>query len=298
LDYIDTIANKLRIYYIRKNRDIFLLCYRKVGYFMDYEKNGLIVNSVVNAVGILNYLAKDINGRTFTEVSKDLDLHKTTTHRFLQTLLKTDMIKLDPLTGRYTLGLKLIELGTTSQSQLHLIQEMKPFLRELMEQIGETSNLAVYDEKGAIFVDSVESTKGIRAFSRLGRHACYYSTSLGKVILAFLPEEEASKYISLIEFTQYTPRTITDPNRLKEELVKIRVQGYASDDEEAEIGSRCIAAPIFNYTGKVIAAISVSGPSERILINRIEPAAQIVMEVAHRASMTLGYRQGDLVTKR
>jgi DNA-binding IclR family transcriptional regulator len=239
---------------------------------------------------ILNILANSTSGIGLTELANRLQVHKSTTHRLMMVLESARYIERTPSTGHYHLGSRLIELGLSATAQLDVYEIARPHLRGLAEKAGETAHLAVLRGGETISIVKAESTHNLRTPITVGTHTPAHCTSLGKAILAFGPSDRADAFLKGRKLKAYTPNTITSSLRFREELRVVRERGYAVDDEEREIGLRCIAAPVWNSVGEVIAAISVAGPAFRIARGRIPDLSRIVMRTANRISSSLGYR--------
>lgn len=216
------------------------------------------------AFSVLDIFLKNNAPMSMTEISEELHFYPSTIHRLLDTLKYGGYVEQDSSTQKYQLGLKLIELGMARLNQIDLVKESKPFLKELSKKINETVHLAILEDTEVLYLAKEESTQTIRMISYVGKRAPLHCTSLGKVLLAFLPSYKRDKILEKIELFKLTENTIISKQNLIEELNRIKQQGFALDIEENEKFVRCIAAPIKNYQGKVIAAASISGPSYRI----------------------------------
>lgn len=247
-----------------------------------------MVNSVFRAITLLEYLGRN-RGKTVTEICKALGYPKSTTHEILATLEHENLISKD-LHNRYHLGLKLFELGSMAQTDLEIRRVAAPFLKQLNAELDETVHLTVLENNEVLYVECFESSKRLRTYSVLGVHAPLYCTSVGKAILAFLPAEEQQAILDTTSFEKFTENTITDKAYLLDELRTIAQRGYAVDNMEHEEGLRCVGAPIRNHAGRVFAAISVSGPSQRITLGNISEIGKVVMAQAENISKQLGYR--------
>lgn len=239
---------------------------------------------------ILDILADSDAGIGLTELAGRLKLHKSTTHRLVMVLESGRYIERNPSTGRYHLGSRLIELGLSAAAQLDVYEVARPYLRTLAEEAGETAHLAVLREGEIVSIVKAEGNQNLRTPITVGTRTPAHCTSLGKAILAFGPPERVDDFLKNRKLKAYTSKTITSPMRFKAELQAIRERGYSVDNEEREIGLRCIAAPVWNSLGEVIAAISVAGPAFRITEKRIPALSRIVIGVAGRISSSLGYR--------
>ncbi|MGQ9630529.1 MAG: IclR family transcriptional regulator [bacterium] len=247
-----------------------------------------LVKSVWRAVKILESFDRGERGMGVTELSRRLGFPKSSVHDILSTLEAEGIVERDPDSQRYRLGLKLFELGNMARSNLELRKVAVPFLKELNSRLDETVHLTVLDEGEVLYIECFESTKRLRTYSVIGVRAPLHCTAVGKAILAFLPEDEADEIIRRRGLERFTENTITDPQRLKEELARIRSLGYSVDNMEHEEGVKCVGAPIRNNEGKVFASISVSGPSQRITPERIPEIAELVVTTAKEISRRIG----------
>lgn len=195
----------------------------------------------------------------------------------------------------YWLGLKMLQFGALVEEKLDLKQQAIPFLRQLRNQVNETVHLAVLDDElRVVYLEKLSTNRAVGLMmSRIGLTAPMHCTGLGKVMAAFRPETEIEQWLHTHGLKAITPATITDETAFVEELRKIRSRGYAIDNNEFEAGVRCVAAPIRDRSGNVIAAVSISGPESRMpepLVN--SPMAKSVVETARRISKALGYTGG------
>lgn len=255
------------------------------------------VQSIERVSMILDVLGEFPQGIGFGDLSTKVDLSKGTIHRLLSTLAYLDYVRQDTETKKYNLGFKLVELGNRLLSQIDFRTEARSFLVELAENTKETVHLVILDQNEVLYIDKVESNSnptGLRMASMLGARIPAHCCAVGKVLLAALPEKELEKMISSKGLPKRTENTIIDFAKLKEHLQLVRENGYALDQEENEIGIHCVAAPIRDQRGEVIAAISISVPVSRIKasILRTELKNQVT-ETALRISRKIGY-QGDL----
>jgi len=255
-----------------------------------------LVQTIERASSILDILGQSSQGISIRELSAKLKLPKGTSHRLLSSLSYFGYVRQDPKTKDYFLGLKLVELGQLLLSQLDLRKEAEPFLRDLAERTRETVHLVFLDRNEIVYIDKVETdqnSSGLRMASRVGLRNPAHSCAVGKVLLSHLSEEELNSIIKEKGLGKRTENTITNPAQLKEHLKNVRAQGYAIDDEENEKGIRCVAAPIYNEGGKVVAAISISGPAFRVTKKMIhETLKKEMTETALKISQRLGFREG------
>lgn len=243
------------------------------------------------AFGILDILAKSDSGIGLADLADLLGIHKSTTHRLMMVLESVRYVERNATTGKYHLGSRLIELGLSAASQLDIYEIARPHLRELAAQAGETAHLAVLREGEVVSLVKAESTQTLRTPITVGARTPAYCTSLGKAMLAFGPPDRVEEFLKNRKLKAYTPKTITSSVRFKAELRAIREQGYSVDNEEREVGLRCIGAPVWNSTGEVVAAISIAGPAFRITDDRLPQLSRAVMSVAARLSSSIGYRE-------
>jgi IclR family KDG regulon transcriptional repressor len=248
-----------------------------------------MVKSVYRAVKILDVLSSE-GEKSVTEISTTLSFPKSSVHEITSTLLATGILEKDSDRNKYSLGLKLFELGKQAQANLEISKVAIPSLRSLHEQFDETVHLTVLDRKEVLYVECFESTKQLRTYSVIGIRAPLHCTAVGKAILAYLDDEEVEEIIRSMGLPRFTQNTITDRVRLNAEVRKIRDSGFATDEMEHEEGVCCVGAPVRNHTGQVVASISVSGPSQRITPVRIAEIAPLVMERAAEISRRLGYK--------
>lgn len=248
-----------------------------------------VVQSVDRALSILEVLSDQETGLGLSEISNQIDLHKSTVHRLLGTLMIRGYVEQDPHTNRYSLTMKLFELGNKKIEKLDVLTLAKPYLRELADKTNEVVHLVIREGAEIIYIDKVEGDYTLRMHSRIGRRSPLYCTAVGKVMMAYLEEEERKKLWEESAKKEYTSFTIIQYSQMQEELKKVKKQGYAVDDQEHEIGVRCIGAPIFDYQGNVHAAISVSGPAIRMTPEKIKVFAGFLLKYGEKISRELGY---------
>jgi IclR family transcriptional regulator, KDG regulon repressor len=243
------------------------------------------------ALGILDLLAGENSELGPSEVSERTGLHKSTVHRLLQVLERHRLIEKLALNGKYRLGLRLFELGSKAMAQFDLRERAQPYLKRLVLETGETAHICILDGDRMLSIANVESLRTLRTPSTVGHRTPLHCTSVGKTLLAFVPEDEQIDLINQCELTDYTRHTITKPARLKAELKLIRQRGYALDDEEIEEGLRCVGAPVMDHSGRVVAAMSIAGPAFRLTEDRIPAVARSVIQAASELSVELGYKE-------
>ena len=256
------------------------------------DKSEYIIQAVSHALDLLEQFHDDVDELGVTELSKRLKLHKNNVFRLLATLESRGYIEQNKATENYRLGLKSLELGQTFIKQMGLLRQAKPILERMVKECNETSYVAIFKEGYIVYLDVVETDLTVRVVSRVGSRLPAYCTASGKVHLAFMPEEEIDALLPSRELKGYTPSTITDREQLKAELRKVAEQGYAIDNEELDLGVRCLAGPIRDYTRRIVGAVSISGPSMRISDERMEKELiPLILQAADDLSTRLGYHK-------
>jgi DNA-binding IclR family transcriptional regulator len=247
-------------------------------------------------VAILDLLGASDNSLSLAEICQRMALHKSTAHRALMALERTGMIERAPA-SRYRLGLKLYDMGSRAVEQIDLRSRVHPHLRKLALRVGETVHLGVLHKTRVVYINKIEPiNRRVCISSRTGTSNPVYSTSLGKAILAYMPAEDVAKTISKIQFNAFTSKTLTSPAELLDALERVRRRGYAVDDEEMEIGTRCVGAAIRDANGQPIAAVSVSGSAIRLAAHCVPAIAQHVMHCCQEiASLLNKERDGGRV---
>ena len=236
------------------------------------------VQSVLRALDILEYLANQGGVGRVSEIARAVGCSKNTAFRLLQTLKERDFV-LQTGDSSYELTFKLLRLSERITRNTELPDIVRPYLQELVHLVGETASLAVRDGNEILYLDRVRADSPFQTSYSVGSRAKLYSTSLGKAILAYSPEDVVQQVIDggLLPNTEFT---VTDPEKLRAELREIATMGYALDNQENVLGIRCVSAPVFNHKGEVIAAISVSSLAVRIPDERIPEIAEQVMRTA------------------
>jgi IclR family transcriptional regulator, KDG regulon repressor len=248
-----------------------------------------MVNTVRKAIQILDLLADSPN-LTLTEIVRALKLPKSSVYSILETLGAEKVVEREDSSSKFHLGVKLVELGNRARLELDICRIAAPFLHGLNVEFDETVHLTVLDKDEVLYVDCIESQRRLRTYSVIGVRAPLYCTSVGKAIMAFLPEEEIGRIAREKGLKRITANTIDSESRLAVELEKVRKLGYAVDDMEHEEHLRCVGAPIKNERGEAFASLSLSGPAERNTRERILSMAPSVVHAAMEISRRLGWR--------
>ncbi|NPV85866.1 MAG: IclR family transcriptional regulator [Anaerolineae bacterium] len=253
---------------------------------MQREKAGL--STLDRICDILNAFNENQKVLTLTEISRQLKLPKSTIHRFIAALVSHDLLHHAPDGNGYQLGYQLIHWGALAQSSIALHERAIPILHELSEKTGETSVLSIRDGFSAIWLDQVESRQPVRWAKRVGMRVMLHAGASSKVLWAFLPDSEIEEILAHIDLVQLQPNTITDKDKMRSELKRIRRQGYATSYEETDRGAMGVAAPVFDYSGRLAAGIGIIAPINRMPAEEMERTIPIVLEAANKLSRQLG----------
>ena len=246
--------------------------------------------TVSKALDVLDCLGREQRPLSASEVARLCGLSRPTVYRLLGTLLMHGYVVHEPNTeARYRLGYKILELSRSLLANIELRQQALPYLRDLGRSANETAYLAVLDRGAVVYVEKVESMQAVRMHCEVGTRNPAHSTALGKAILAHLNPQERAAILDKGPLEARTLRTITDRSELEAHLEQVRRQGFAIDDVENEEGIRCVAAPVFDHSGKVVAAISLSGPAYRLSLERAHRVAGEVKATALAVSREIGY---------
>jgi IclR family acetate operon transcriptional repressor len=247
------------------------------------------VQSLVRALALLNRISEAPDeGATLTELAQQVGLPPSTAHRLLTTLEQERYVRFDHDGRRWSIGVQAFVTGCTFTKTRSLVGLARPHMRRLMEDSGETVNLAIEDEGEAVYLAQVECRQMMRAFARPGSRVPLHCSAVGKAILSAVSDKSLSKILHQRGMPRLTVKTITSPGLLRANLEHARVVGYAVDDEEHAVGLRCISAPIFDETGEVAAAVSASGPLARIVDERVAQLSALVLETAGAISAEMG----------
>ncbi|MCZ7568834.1 MAG: IclR family transcriptional regulator [Ardenticatenaceae bacterium] len=248
-----------------------------------------ISQSIQRALDVLFAFTVDRPELSITELSELFDLPKSTVHRLIANLEMRGLVEQNQATGRYRLGIKTFELGMRMRRQLDLIATVHPFLEDLASKTGETVMLATLSDGDVVYLDKVDSQRSVRAASVVGQRRPVHCTALGKVFLSSLPAHEVSRILGQRPLTARTSNTITEPERLFREIAIVREQGYALDNQEFEVDLCCVAAPITNETGTVIAGVGIAAPVSRVNATTLDALIQQTQATAREISEQFRY---------
>jgi len=254
------------------------------------------VQALDRAFAVLDLLGESSTPLGLAQVASSLQLHKSTAHRFLMVLERHRMVERTP-GGKFRLGLRLFDFGNRAIEQYDLRDRAQPHLRRLVAETEETAHLCIMEASRVIYIDKIEPARSVRMITRVGASNPMHCTSVGKAILAFLPEDRAAEVVRRTKFERFTHRTIASAEALRTEMEKTRRRGYAVDDEEFEEGLRCIAVPLLDAQRLPVAAVSVSGPSFRVTAQKLPSIANHLLQCVRGISADMGYTSSARVAR-
>jgi DNA-binding IclR family transcriptional regulator len=252
------------------------------------------VPALERGMEILELVAKSKNGFTFSQLTRQLSFPKSSIHCLLVTFERLGYLQ-RMSSGRYVAGLNLAKMANAASHGILLRQKAAPLLADLTQRTGLTSHVAILEESEVVLVAKVEPSGTAPVATWVGKHIDCHCTSVGKSLLAWRAEDQVDAIVRQRRMLRHNENTICTVSRLKEELARIRQAGYALDDEEEEIGVRCVGAPVYGTSGEVEAAISISGSVEQISDSNLPRLASLVQEVAFELSLRLGWTPHPLV---
>jgi DNA-binding IclR family transcriptional regulator len=252
-------------------------------------KSNDVVQSVDRALSILEALSDGEMG--LIDLSKKVELNKSTVHRLLNTLIYKNYVSQNPENNKYRLTFKVLELGNKMLNTISIVSIAKPYITRLAEETNEVVHLVSIEGNEVVYIDKIDSNNTIRMHSYIGKSIPIYCTAVGKAYMASMDDEMFFETWKNIEknIVKLTDNTITTKEAMLEELKRIRDAGYSIDREENEEDVVCVAAPIFNFDKKVKYAISISTPKIRINDEKIKLFGRLVKDTADKISKELGY---------
>ncbi|PUF85701.1 MULTISPECIES: IclR family transcriptional regulator [unclassified Geobacillus] len=253
---------------------------------MEKYKERTTFSSLENALRLLNLFSMDETELSIADISKRLNIGKSTTHRLLQTLKSEGFIKKDPKTNLYSLGTSLLAMKKIILSRFSICQIAFPFLKELVNLSGESAHIATLWDTDIIYLNKLECDHPVRLLSYIGKRNPAFCTSSGQAILAYQSKDAIENVIKK-GLTPFTSKTITSPQKFLEKLSRIKQQGYALSMEELHEGVASISAPIWNRNGEVRYSVSIAGPIQRINENSVPHLAQLVVKTAKLLSLKM-----------
>ena len=248
-----------------------------------------MADSVARVFQIIEYLAGAKDWVSLREMARELHISPASAYRALNSLKDIGYVRQHPQDGTYQLTLKMAWISAQLLENVQLRQIAHPFLQELTSATNETTHLAVLEGTEFVYIDKVDNAQAVRMRSRVGQRGRLHCTAVGKAMLAFLPEAEREAALQHLQFQTATEHTLTDAAAFRQELQKVRTLGYAVDDEENEVGIRCVGAPIYDHTGRLTAAVSVSGWTITMTPERIPGLAPQLVRTCRRISAELGF---------
>ncbi len=255
------------------------------------EKGG--IQSIERAFAILEAIASHTEGIGLGELSRAVGLHNSTTFHITKTMVTLGYVTQNPATKSYSIGRPIYALAASAVQEVQLVNISHPILEDLNRETGELSHLAVRSGDEIIIVAKTDGHSAFDFRSRVGMARPAHCTAVGKILLAALSDGELERRLSAGTLESFTKNTITDATRLRENIERIRADGVAFDDEEFHRDVRCVALPVRDFTGQVIAAVGVSGPIWRMSLPSLQDVTEKVRKTAIRLSRELGYKEGE-----
>jgi DNA-binding IclR family transcriptional regulator len=246
-------------------------------------------DSVSRLFQIIEFMASSSDWVSVRTMARDLHISAASAYRALDSLKAIGYVRQDPHDSRYQLSLKIAWVSAQVLENVQLRQIARPFLQDLTSTTNETTHLAVLDGTEFVYIDKVDNTQAMRMRSRVGQRGQLHCTAAGKSMLAFLPESELLPILKRLKFQPVTKNTITVPKKFQEQLAQIRQDGYALDDEENEVGIRCIGSPIYDHAGRLSGAVSISGWTITMTRERVPQLAPELIEASKNISRSLGF---------
>lgn len=254
------------------------------------DPNDYNVRAVERALQIMSCFDDDHPERGISDIAQAVGLHKATAHRIVTTLVNYGFLERVADEQKYRLGLELPNLGYKVLRRMDLRREALPFMKQLVDEWDETCDLSIFDQGKIFYIEVLRGNRALSISAAVGQRMPSHATASGKLFLAYLPKNELDALLSQ-PLEAHTSHTITSSDKMRAQLDSIRSQGYAVDCEEYEPGVCAIAAPIFNRSGKVIAALGCPSPMSRMTSERISEIADAFKEAAKAISQRMGYNQ-------
>ena len=245
------------------------------------------VQSLDRALALMELIAQE-DGLTLTELAQRAGVPPSTAHRILGTLEAHDYVLHEEERGLWLIGVKAFEVGSSFLRNRKLAATGRAVMRKLLEECGESVNLAIEDDGSIVFVSQIESHHPIRAFHRPGSRGAIHASGVGKALLSTLSAEDVRRVLHKTGLEKFTDKTLVEPGKLFAELEATRARGWAIDDEERTPGMRCVAAPIYNEHGEAFAGLSVSGPTVRVSDDRLGELGPMVKRAAEEITKSIG----------
>jgi DNA-binding IclR family transcriptional regulator len=257
----------------------------------DRPKPSYNITALQRGLRLLQLFGESPHGLTAKQVANRSRLPVSTVHRFLVNLENAGYLNCSR-DGVYQLGIACFAIGQAALGQLDLRRVSLPYLEDLNRQTRETIHLTLRQGLSAVYVEKLDSPEPLRIYSRIGAAVPLYCTAVGKVMLAYMPDEEREMALPQLGLRRFTPNTVGNLQELAAELYRVKKNGYACDLEEHELHIRCIAAPVWDHEGKVNASVSITAPMVRMTVTRIRQLAPLIQAAGLQISHELGYPTG------
>ena len=252
-------------------------------------KRNYDITALQRGLQLLHLFSESPRGLTAKQVAALSRLPVSTVHRFLANLITAGFLNRDG-EGTHHLGIACFSIGQAAVGQLDIRRLSLPYLQELNQQTRETIHLTVRHGLSAVYVEKLDSPEQLRIHSRIGASVPLHCTAVGKVMLAYMPEDEQERVLPELDVKRLTPNSVGNLQELKAELFRVRKNGYACDLEEHELHIRCVAAPIYDHTGSVQSSLSITAPTLRMPVTRLRRLAPLIQEAGLKISAELGYQ--------
>lgn len=245
-------------------------------------------------LAILEYMVSQEEATRLLDISRDLNLNSSTALRFVTTLVNTGYVEQDAETLKYYPTYKICALSGKMNMHMDIRKIARPYMLQINKIFGESVCMAIRDNMKTVYIEVIrEQNQSLMAVQSVGNTAPLHCTGIGKLFLLDYSEEEIDRYIQIEGLTRYTDNTITSKWQLENEIAKIRERGYSYDEEEREVGARCLAFPIYDFSNKIIAGISVTGPVTRLTDDLISPRLNDFRNITLEISKKMGYKMFD-----
>lgn len=249
------------------------------------------IKSIVKAARVINMLADAGEPLSLAQMSANMAISKSTLHGIISTLVDVKFVVQEQHSGRYRLGMRLFEIGNAISSQWNVRKIAYPYIQQIVAEVGETVHMAVLHDYEVLYINKQESTSSIRIVTDIGMKLPAHCTGLGKALLSGMSRLELQFMVKSKGLPKHTDSTITDFEDLWEEMKLIRSRGYATDEQEFVEGLSCIAVPVFNHAGEIIAALSISGPVSRMQGDKLRQCRESLLKASAAISEQMGYEK-------
>lgn len=245
------------------------------------------IKSLDRAMAVFEFLS-EAQGKSLSVIADEMGQSPATVYRILVTLEGRGLVEFDSAEQVWAIGSQAYVIGARFLRRTSLVDRARPIMRRLMESTGETANLGVEKEGQVLFLSQIETHANIRAFFPPGSLSPMHSSGIGKALLAFMDQDRLNRVLASADLQTFTERTIVDSNVLRADLEDTRARGFSIDDEEKNMGMRCIAAPVFDLNGEAVAGLSVSGPTSRVSLEETDRLSREVIDAARQLTEAIG----------